>query len=98
MTRPGVAARLGSIRPEPTSSGPARVLPSSSTTLRSADVIRADLMAAGDQAGSSWARRAAAPATSGEAIDVPLMIWNVSPGRAPVAGVGVSAARILTPG
>src|SRR5438552_4055399 len=52
----------------------------------------------GDQAGSSWARRAAAPATSGEAIDVPLMIWNVSPGRAPVAGVGVSAARMLTPG
>ena len=89
---------MGSIRPEPTSSGPAGVVPSSSTTLGSADVISADLIAASDQAGSSWARRAAAPATSGDAIDVPLMIWNVSPGRSPLTGVGVAAARMFTPG
>ena len=60
--------------------------------------MSADLTAAGDQVGCSWARRAAAPATCGAAMDVPLKISKVSPGRAAPTGVGVSAARMSTPG
>src|SRR5947199_4824071 len=99
-TRPGAAAFDGSISPEPMSNGVPGVVPSSSLTLGLAVVMRADLIAAGDHVGCACLTSAPAPATCGEDIDVPEMDWNSSPVGRPVAGagLGVSPARMFTPG
>ncbi len=99
-TRPEPAALFGSISPEPWSKTVAAVLPSSLTTFELAVSISSDFSSAGESVGCACVSSAAAPATCGEAIEVPWIAWNRKPGRSSVVGVGWSAApaRICTPG
>ena len=98
-TSPGSAARLGSISPDPASNGVAGVFASSCSTSGSAVVISDDFSAAGLKVGCSCVSSAAAPATCGADIDVPLIDWNSSPGRR-FRGRrnGEAPARMFTPG
>ena len=99
-TRPGSAALFGSISPEPLSKALASVTPSSFSTSGLALVISDDFSSAGVNSGWSCVSSAAAPATCGEAIEVPLIDWNSSPGFSSelTAGSGAAAARMFTPG
>ena len=74
--------------------------PSSFSTSGLALVISDDFSSAGVNSGWSCVSSAAAPATCGEAIEVPLIDWNSSPGLRPelTAGSGAAAARMFTPG
>ena len=64
----------------------------------SADVIMADMIAAGDQAGCALFNNAAMPLMCGAAMDVPESVTKLGP----ILGVGPGeighAARIFTPG
>ena len=71
-----------SIRPVPTSKGPAGVAPSSRKSFFVlAVVINADWICPGVQSGWSARRSAPAPATCGLAIEVPSIAWKSSPSR-----------------
>eukprot|EP00252_Welwitschia_mirabilis_P016724 TRINITY_DN3706_c0_g1_i1.p2 TRINITY_DN3706_c0_g1~~TRINITY_DN3706_c0_g1_i1.p2 ORF type:complete len:228 (-),score=-2.02 TRINITY_DN3706_c0_g1_i1:1122-1805(-) len=69
---------------------------------RSAVVIRAERIAAGDQSGCAARNNAAMPLTCGQAIDVPDIMLNFTRLLSALSSVGaewpVQAARILTPG
>src|SRR5690348_14381565 len=76
--KPASAAAAGCTRPAPASSGVAGVTPSCRRTLPASAVpSSADSICAGPQVGCAATSSAAAPATFGEAIDVPVM--NASP-------------------
>lgn len=64
--------------------------------------MRADLIMDGDQPGCADLTKAAAPATCGQAIDVPDLMANgdgfLPVGTSSLSAVGIVAARMLTPG
>ena len=98
--RAASAARSIRRRPEPLSNGSAGVARSSLVMAVVAVVLSADRTCPGVQSGWRSISSAAAPATWGDAIEVPAMAMYRLPGgpRAGSSGTGVFPARIWRPG